>query len=309
MKYSNETRKVLLAETAERLWADPGAVVREAESRCKSALEEVCRTAAAEDTNVILLSGPSASGKTTSAHRIAGGLEHMGKKARIISLDNFYKPHDRLPLWPNGTLNFESVDGLDTECLGDCLNQLWQKGCADFPIFDFETQNRSAQTMKICWDPQTFLIFEGIHALNPVIGGELGGRRPLRVYVSVHSDFLDAEGETVLAARDLRLTRRMLRDYAHRNSPIQHTLQLWGDVLRGEELYMRPYRGNADLHINTAHDYEPFLYTARLTSLLREAGDCGDYRYLVNRLLAMQKHFFEIGWELVPERSLVREFL
>ena len=150
MKYSNETRKVLLAEMAERLWADPEAVVREAESRCKSALEEVCRTAAAEDTNVILLSGPSASGKTTSAHRIAGGLEHMGKKARIISLDNFYKPHDRLPLWPNGTLNFESVDGLDTECLGDCLNQLWQKGCADFPIFDFETQNRSAQTMKTC---------------------------------------------------------------------------------------------------------------------------------------------------------------
>lgn len=307
MKYSDVKQQIDVSEVASRIKADPAAAVASAEALYHEMVADVARTAVERDSNVILLCGPSASGKTTSAHLIAQDLTDLGKSVRIISLDNFYKPHDQLPLWPNGTLNFESVDGIDAEYLSQLLEQLWQAGSAIFPIFDFETQNRSAEGQEITWNHSTYLIFEGIHALNPRICDALGGHCPLKVYVSVHSDFV-LDGRELLDARDLRLTRRLLRDYAHRDSSVSRTLELWGDVLRGEELYMRPHRGNADIHINTVHDYEPFLYTSDISRLLAGAGDCGDFRYVINRIVNSQSCFFPISWDLVPGDSLINEF-
>lgn len=307
MKYRTELEKAIVPEIAAALRENPARVVAAEEKRYKINVEQASELVLAGTGSVILLCGPSSSGKTTSAYRLAAELEQREKKAKIISLDNFYKPHAALPHWPDGTLNFESVDGLDIDCMVECLETLWKTGTAQFPAFDFKAQTRSEQTERVDWDEQTYLIFEGIHALNPKISGRLPCAA--KIYVSLHSDFVDPEGNIIIGAREMRLVRRIVRDYYHRNSSVQHTLSMWGNVLRGEEIYMRPYRTEADIHINTAHSYEPFLYRDTIFELLSNAGDCGDYRFVVNRLISAQRHFFQIPQELIPATSLIQEFL
>lgn len=120
---------------------------------------------------------------------------------------------------------------------------------------------------------------------------------------------MDQDGHTLLDARDLRLTRRIIRDNLHRGTPPLGTMQMWKDVLRGELLYMKPSSGTADVFVNTSHDYEPFLYAAVITGLLEQIEDAGENRETVERLLESYRHFFPIGTELVPPSSLIREFI
>ena len=133
--------------------------------------------------------------------------------------------------------------------------------------------------------------------------------RILRLYISVHSDYVDGEGKVLLTARELRLLRRLLRDRVRRNTGAAETLRLWDYVLRGENLYMQPYRPLADMHVNSAHGYEPFLYSREGAAMLREIEASDPHRDTAERLLAVLDGLPHLDWDLVPRTSLIQEFI
>lgn len=301
--------KLDLPAKEELLKWDPKALIAGEERTFRQRVIEVFLRAEAEESQVILLSGPTSSGKTTASRILAEGLTRNGNRAVRISLDDFYKNRSEAPLWEDGTKNFETIDGLDLDALGQCMEDLITKGHTKVPIFDFATGTRSPLTRDLVFDERTCLIFEGLHALNPRIAPLVEKFRILRLYISVHSDYVNAGGDVVLPARDVRLLRRLLRDRVRRNTEAAETLHLWDYVLRGENLYMQPYRPLADIHINSAHGYEPFLYSRQGAAMLRDIPKDDPHQELAQRIIAALDNLPDLDWDLVPRTSLLQEFI
>lgn len=308
MKFELATKKMRISTVNAEAHEHPDVLVTTSENYYKRKVSETCDFAINEGKNIILLTGPSASGKTTTAILLANALMARGKKAIRISLDNFYKDRDELPYWEDGSRNYESIEGLDLGCFSDTVNKLMTKGEANFPIFDFTEGTRSACTFNVKYDENTYVIFEGIHALNPIFKKILFTHKCLNLYVSVHADFVDDEGNIVLCARDLRLIRRILRDNTERATPPPFTMDLWGKVTLGEDLYIRPHRENADFHINSTHYYEPMVYKHAITQLLEHYSE-DRHNEKFQQLIQMISHFESIPISSIPITSLLREFI
>ena len=309
MKYSPVMKKVDLTAQADRLREDALALVEEEEWDFQSRVMDVVRQAKRERVQIILLSGPTSSGKTTASRILSDGLSQDGSRSGRISLDDFYKNRDQAPLWEDGSKNFESIEGLDLEAFGSCLDTLFTTGRAQVPIFDFTTGTRSPLTQELTFDDDTCLIFEGLHAINPHLTPLLGKYRTMRIYISLHSDYVDHQGNLLLDGRSVRLLRRLLRDRVRRGSGADETLMLWDYVLRGEELYMHPYRPLADVHINSAHSYEPFLYTKEGARMLRAVKPDSKHRDQVERIIHALDDLPYLPWSAVPRKSLLQEFI
>jgi len=309
MKYTPIMEKLDLPAKEELLRWDPKALILSEEKAFRQRIIEVFWRAEADESQVILLSGPTSSGKTTASRILAEGLTRNGNRAVRISLDDFYRDRADAPLWEDGQKNFETIEGLDLDALGECMDDLFTKGYTKVPIFDFATGTRSTLTRDLTFDEHTCLIFEGLHALNPQLTPLVEKFRILRLYISVHSDYVDRDGRVLLAARDLRLLRRLLRDRVRRNTGAEETLRLWDYVLRGENLYMHPYRPLADMHINSAHGYEPFLYAKEGVAMLREIPANDPHREAVDKILAALDGLPDMDWDLIPRNSLIQEFI
>lgn len=307
MKYSQTMKQEplfsLLSESQARRLID------EAETRYEQEVRTVSEMVLNRNKEIILLTGPSASGKTTTAQHLVRELQKYGKKVHRISLDNFYKGSGDLPFWEDGSPNYETVEALDLVCFDHTMHTLLETGRAEFPIHDFKKGKRKEETELVTYDQQTVLIFEGIHALNPLLSEHLKEKNILRVYVSVHSDFADESGRVLLAARQLRFLRRLLRDETHRHTDVTETLILWGYVLRGEELYIHPYRAYADVHINSAHCYEPYLYVSRGLALLQAVEDCPLQQTLIRQLTDILRQLPTLPESMIPAQSLIQEFI
>lgn len=309
MRYVKEMQKILIPELLVERRDSVKELIRKEEAEYQNKILEVCDEILRTGKNMILLTGPSGSGKTTTAMKIAEELKNRGKKMHRISLDDFYKDNENQPLWSDGSKNYETVESLDVDYFNDRVKTLLGTGKADFPVFDFTSGNRSKEIIPLTYDEETYLIFEGIHALNPLLDDYLDSERIMRIYVSVHSDFLDSEGNVIIKARNLRLMRRMLRDSVHRDADALETLGLWQYVLRGEKLYIKPFRKNADIHINSTHSYEPFLYRDGIYKLLAPIQEDERHGELVKILLAGLSGFEQISKEMIPSSSLIQEFI
>lgn len=312
MKYSDRMERVDVAEIAAGLIKNPPEVVGRAEAAYHEQISVLCDAIEKDNLHIILLTGPSASGKTTTAKKLAVELIRRGKLVNRISLDNFYKSATELPKWEDGYQNYESVEGLDIDCFEEFMAELLQEGMARMPVFDFTSgRRRPDKTIELHFDDHTYLIIEGIHALNPLLTDPLLPHRMIKVYISVHSDFVDPKGETLLGARDLRLTRRMLRDFYYRGTSAVATLEMWEYVLRGEDIYIRPFRRYADFHFNSTHSYEPFLYHDPLAALLAQSDKSkhSEFADTLDRLSAAEPSFFGIDSAQIPKSSLIREFI
>lgn len=308
MKYQKETCKIDQHAVSNMVKNNPAALIAEQEKQFYQAILQLTDTILAQNRRIILLTGPSSSGKTTTAKMIQKEIRARGKQVYRISLDNFYRPRDELPRWSDGFVNYESIDGLDIPHLNRLICQLQTQGSALFPIFDFQTVSRSERTFRVFMGEQTHMIFEGIHALNPLLQ-QFGDLKVIKLYVSVHSDFLDSNQQVLLSGGELRLIRRLLRDNVNRNASFVHTLDMWQYVLKGEEEYIHPFRQYADCHINTTHAYEPYVYRTDVTKEFSRYTQDQTHRERVLALLNKIKHFEPLDKRFVPDSSLIKEFI
>lgn len=257
----------------------------------------------------ILLCGPSASGKTTTAHKLSEQLVRLGVQASVISMDNFFTGMENYPLLEDGSPDMESIQAVDMDLLNNCFEELLGTGRAMFPEFDFTTQRQKPACHPMTLSENGVVIMEGIHALNPVVLSGIDSDRVFRIYVSVRTKFMEGE-ETILKPKDIRLTRRIVRDYKFRNYHPMENLTYWKHVVAAEKVNIDPYRDNVDIKMDNTIDYEVGVWRNVLHHLLESLafGDYAAYPEL-EKIFNGLKHFPEVNYGLIPRNSLLREFI
>ncbi len=309
MKNIVDGRTLSVASVCAEATADPKALVEREETRYHTEIAQAAERIHNERTNrhIVLLTGPSSAGKTTTASRLKAELEVRGTAAHVVSLDDFYLGEGKAPLLPDGRPDYETIDALDVTRLMTCLQELVRDGKTALPVFDFVRRGRLEQDRELVLEEDAAVILEGIHAFNPKISACLPPENITRLFINALSRF-EREGETWLKRRDMRLVRRILRDDQFRNSPFAHTMEMWPQVVRGEELYLFPYAGTADCVIDTTFAFEPcILKSLLLPRLMVVPADAPDYdtaRYLIERLST----FSDLPLSLLPADSMLREF-
>lgn len=261
------------------------------------------------ENRVILLAGPSSSGKTTTSLNLQSELKKRGITTLPVSLDDFFKDNAEAPLLEDGTPDFETAEMLDMEFMEACFAELFAKGACDFPIFDF-VHGRRGETRRPCTlDDHTAVIIEGLHALNPLIKERAFFKNALKVYISIKTEFFKGS-ERLLSTRELRLIRRIIRDANYRGSLPSETMSMWKNVVRGEDHYIRPFRLEADYWVDSVHLYEPFLYREPFVQLTKDTvWQTEEHRRLIEKLQNSLQNFPSMPLKLVPKDSLLREFL
>jgi uridine kinase len=286
---------------------DPGRLVARSEARYGGIVAEIARRAlGVKGHKLILLAGPSASGKTTTALKLAQAMGEAGVRAHRISLDDFYLEAGNLPLLPDGNPDIESVHALDLPLLRGTLRSLMESGCGEIPHFKF-AEGRRARWDSLCLGKDDLIVLEGLHALHPEIMGD--GAGCTRVYVSVSSRIYGGDGGIVLNKRGLRLVRRILRDSQFRGTGAAETIGMWPAVTHGEERYLAPCKRYADVLVNSIHIYEPCVFAARVLPLLEGIPGDSPAAGVAWRLANALRRFEPVPEALVPEDSLLREFL
>ena len=298
-----------VASLNRRVLENPGQVVALSEENYRYGVAQIAAALQSGEGHysVVLLAGPSASGKTTTAYKLREQLRKLGTGAHVVSLDNFYKNHDFYPRREDGSIDYESVYALDIDCLHECFHDLITKREADFPIFDFERVCRKEERHHVVLGEKDILIVEGIHALNPILMPSADKESFYRIYASVHTDYA-LDGNILLSKQDIRLMRRMVRDLKFRASPVQVTFDMWDQVCEGEKNYIRPYQGLADAQIDTLHLYEPCVFHHFLLPLCEQELD-EIHRKKLNSLCKSLELIEDIGAENIPGDSLLREFI
>ncbi len=271
-------------------------------------LELVDRVADTKGARIILLAGPSSSGKTTTAHKIATYLQQEKKQAYVVSLDDFYLGMENYPKLPDGTPDMETVDALDVPLINETLSTLVKTGKAVFPTFDFENSCRGKETNLIEVGDEGFIVMEGLHALNPRLVESLPPDACYRAYVSTRTVYMDGERE-VLAPKDARLIRRMVRDHKFRGRAAVKTLIGWEDVLDGEEKYIYPFRDTVDYKIDSSFDYEGCIFHHYVMPMISELKSAENYKGKVREIVDALVAFEDIDFRFVPQKSLLREFI
>ena len=288
--------------------ADPEGFVRECEANFRAEVNEAARLAVQNGSRIVMLAGPSSSGKTTTAAFLDEWFTVRGGNAYVVSLDDFYLNRGEGPKREDGTDDYETVYALDIPCITDRLSRLLKTGEASLPIFDFMTGRRSPETRDIRLEKDDILVIEGLHALNPVITDGLPQDSLCLTYISVSSRVC-AENNIYLNKRDLRFIRRLIRDYKYRDSSPERTFSLWRGVLTGEDEYLFPFSGRAHIRINSFHPYEPCVFAHQAIALLDSVPEDSVY-YKNARLLSQKLSGFAYAPEnITPQDSLLREFL
>ncbi|MGN0526738.1 MAG: uridine kinase [Acutalibacteraceae bacterium] len=283
--------------------------IDECETKFNNKIRAVAENIAeSERVEIVMLAGPSSSGKTTTAKKLCRELEKLGVVSHTISLDDFYLDNCDAPRFPDGTPDFETVDALDKEFFQKTMGDLIGKGEADMPEFDFKSGTRKKQLNRLVVGKNDVVIVEGLHALNPVITDLLPADRLLKIYISVSSRIYDGK-DIVLNKRNMRFIRRVVRDYNFRGNSVEKTFKMWITVRYGEDQYLFPYRNNADIRINTIHLYETCVFKDIAIKLLKELPKDSEFYKESQRLIRSLMKFPALDIKDIPENSLLREFL
>lgn len=275
--------------------------------------DEKVRTVAhrliADRCRVLLLAGPSSSGKTTTSRLLCEELRERGHEATVLSLDDFYRnPED--PAYPRddeGDLDFEAPDSIDIGLVHDCIEAILEGQTYPAPRFDFHAHRRAPEPQPLSVPEGGVLIVEGLHALNPRLVAGLPQDRLFRLFISVSTNVTDDKGGRILSGRRVRFLRRLCRDALYRSSDAANTYALWSNVTRGENLFLYPHRDTADLTLNTFHPYEVGVLRPYAERLL--AAENAPHDLYLDEIRAALLHFDPLPTEIVPGASLLREFL
>ncbi|MBR5544419.1 MAG: adenylyl-sulfate kinase [Clostridia bacterium] len=290
--------------------SSPEEFIKKSEARYENIINDIAEKIIADNgREIVMLAGPSSAGKTTTAAKLCKKLNENGVKTYVLSLDDFYLNRDDIPYLPDGTQDYETVYALDLPCFEEKVNALLRGETVKNPIFDFTTGKRSSSEFnEITLGESDIVIIEGLHALNPIITEKIQGKL-LKIYINVSSRIYDEKGNIILNKRNMRFVRRMVRDYKFRNSTVQNTYKLWKNVTMGEDKYLFPYRHLADIKINTIHLYETCVLKKQALEMLENSEISDEYKNDINKITKSLKKFENIDESLVPEDSLLREFL
>lgn len=294
----------------EAIRSDPAAFAAECEAEHAKKIADAARRIAENRTRsrVVLLSGPSGSGKTTTAMQIESALERAGIETHTISMDNYFNTLDpeTAPRNREGEIDYESPFCLDIDLLNRHFTMLDRGETIHVPKYEFARQMRSdilSQPLRL--GPDELAIFEGIHALNDVIVGK--NPAAFRLYIAARSNVTDGDGAVVFQHAWLRLCRRIVRDSKFRGEDAAFTLKLWPNVLRGERLYIAPYRENADLMFDSSLACEFSALKPFVVPLL-EGLPRGKFPEAEEILRACGR-FETLEERYIPADSLIREFI
>ncbi len=258
--------------------------------------------------HVMLLSGPSSSGKTTTAKKLADEFRQKGINVQMISMDDFYLGMKYIRTLPNGKPDFEAVDALDIPMIKDCIQKLTTIGEYEIPKYDFKNSQRTHMTKHISVEENSVIIMEGIHALNPIFSEGMPKELVSKLYVAVKQGIKNDE-DYVLTNREIRFIRRLVRDYQFRKVEPKHMVSMWPLVVEGEKKYIRPYRYTGDFTVNSIHIYEPCIMKELALDLLYKIEEDAEERVFAEHLIHSLEKFESIDPSLIPKNSLIREFI
>lgn len=283
---------------------NPAAFAAAEEQAYHDRIEALCERTLRGGQHIVMLTGASAAGKTISAHKLSAALMARGRRSAVISLDDFYVGEGRYPKRADGTDDYECLESLDLPLLHRCLRDINESGCCTAPVFDFRAQLPCGTREVDCRDG--VVIIEGLHALNPALCAPLPRAAVLRVYAGLREEYHGPDGTLRLNTRDIRLARRLIRDYRSRGHGVEFTFDLWDEVCEGERRYIAPYKPQADVLLDTSHRYEVCLWRRELATLPAHRPDA------IRALGQLQREFAlfpALGAELVPQGSMLREFI
>lgn len=258
----------------------------------------------------VMLAGPSSSGKTTSANRLATQLRVHGKKPILMSLDDYYIDRDKIAPGPDGKLDLEHINTIDTELFGKQLAELLDGKEVELPTFNFKTARREWNGHRLRLDEDTVIIVEGLHGLNPVLlPAGLSPELVFRVYVSPLLA-LNLDDHYRIPTSYLRLLRRTVRDYETRGASVQRTMDMWDSVRRGEERWIFPFQENADVIFNSSTLYELAVLKKHIFPLLTAVEPCDECYDDVRAMVKVLNYVREADVDdEIPPTSIVREFI
>jgi len=257
---------------------------------------------------MVLIAGPSSSGKTTFAQKLGVGLTLTGFNPITISMDNYFKERVDTPLGADGKYNFECVEALDIDLFNGQMNDLISGKEVDMPEFDFIEGKKQYNGKKLKLKDNDILIIEGIHALNPILTKFTPCENKYKIYIAPIAT-LNIDDYTKVSSSDTRLLRRMVRDYVTRGHSVERTFELWENVIKGEKEYIFPFIDEADCVFNSSLIYEPGVIRTFAQPLLLQLPKTSKFYSETRRLYEYLNNFLPIETSNIPVDSILREFI
>lgn len=257
---------------------------------------------------MVLIAGPSSSGKTTFAQKLGVQLKLTGYNPITISMDNYFKERKDTPLGEDGKYNFETVDALDIELFNSQMKDLIDGKTVELPEFDFVVGTKKYNGKFLKLEKNDVMIIEGIHALNPILTKFTPDENKYKVYIAPITT-LNIDGYTKISSSDSRFLRRMVRDYTTRGHSVDRTFELWGNVKKGEEEYIFPFVDDADFIYNSSLNYEPSVMKTFAQPLLLQVDSTSEFYSEARRLYAYLNNFTPLETGNIPINSIIREFI
>ena len=283
-------------------------IIRISEALHEKKVANIADMITGENRRIVLIAGPSSSGKTTLANRLRIQLKVNGLRTHIISLDDYYRNRDDIKPEPDGSLNLEKVEAIDVEQINNDLSRLLGGEEVEIPHFNFRTGKREYKGRKIAMSADDVIVMEGIHGLNEKLTAQIAHDTKFKIFISALTQ-LNIDNHNRIPTTDTRLLRRLVRDFKHRGATVERTFDMWPSVMRGEADYIFPFQEEADAFFNSALVYEMCILKPYATPLLlaidRSQPEYGEAR----RLLRFLDSFMAQSSEQVPPNSILREFI
>lgn len=283
---------------------DPKGLVELCEKRQQRKIELIASRTAESGKTLVLISGPSSSGKTTFARRLERELAMRGKRIITVNMDDYYLDSEDMPLNREGGPDFEAFESLDHARLSEDIEGILRGEEVTLPGFDFINHVRTDSLRTVKRQEDEIVLVEGIHALNPALAPGAQDDA-MRIFISAVSSY-SLNG---VNSSNTRLLRRMIRDYYHRGADYVRTLQMWVEVEMGSRRNIYPYAGNCDMWFNSSCAYEYCLYGEHLDKILPENTRGAAYRLGIKRIRSIINGYTRMSSKYVPDTSVLNEFI
>lgn len=260
-----------------------------------------------KDIKIVLMAGPSSSGKTTTSRKLRMYLESFGLHPRVLSMDDYFVERDENPIDENGNPDYECLEAIDLKLFDKQIEELLSGKTIKVPTYNFPLGTKEYKG-EMSLGEEDILLIEGIHALDSKILTNIPRSKKYKIYISALTE-LNIDNHNRVSTADNRMLRRMVRDNRTRNNNVEHTLKAWHSVRKGEEKYIFPYQDDADFTFNSALIYEIGVLKTYVEPLLYAVPQDSPYYAEAKRLIEFLRLFLPIPADVIPQDSILREFI